>query len=247
MDSPLIGIPTFGRNFERHFSLPAEFVECVRRAGGIPVLMPPGETHLDQWFETIDGLLMPSGVDIDPDLYDGEHHETVDEVDPERDHDEVDLIHQAIEAEMPLLATCRGMQLLNVALGGDLFVHVPECIENAVDHRVATDTERKFGPVAHEVVLDPGSRMASLLGTNRMEPMSWHHQAVDELGDGLTVVGHAPDGVIEALEMPEHPWLFAVQWHPEITAAGDATQQRLFDGLVQAARGEVGEQGATQE
>jgi putative glutamine amidotransferase len=72
-----------------------------------------------------------------------------------------------------------------------------------------------------------------------MEPMSWHHQAVDEVGDGLTVVGHAPDGVIEALEMPEHPWLFAVQWHPEITAAHDPVQQRLFEGLVQAARGET--------
>ena len=239
MENPLIGIPTFGRNFERHFSLPAEFVECIRRAGGIPVLMPPGEPSLNQWFETIDGLLIPSGVDVDPELYEGEAHDSIKDVDPERDHDEVDLIHQAIEVQMPLLATCRGMQLLNVALSGDLFPHVPDCVENAIEHRVTADTDRKFGPVSHEVVLDPGSRLAHLLGESRMEPMSWHHQAVDEVGDGLTVVGHAPDGVIEGLEMPEHPWLFAVQWHPEITAAHDPVQQRLFEGLVQAARGET--------
>lgn len=239
MEHPLIGVPTFGRNAEGHFSLPTEFVECIRRAGGIAVLMPPGEAHLDQWFETIDGLLIPSGGDIDPDLYEGEHHEAIDDVDTERDHDEVDLIHQAIEAELPLLATCRGMQLLNVALGGDLFAHVPDCVDNAIDHRVSDDTARGFGPVAHEVVLDPGSRLAVVLGTNRIGPMSWHHQSVDEVGDGLVVVAHAADGVIEALEMPEHPWLFAVQWHPEITAADDAIQQRLFDGLVRAARGET--------
>lgn len=238
MDHPLIGITMFERNFEGHFSLPSEFVEAVRRAGGIPVLIPPGEPHLDQWFETVDAILISSGIDVDPSLYDGEPHETIDAIDTERDHTEIDLIHQAIEAEMPLLAVCRGVQVLNVALGGDLFAHIPECFESPIVHRVTADTPRKFGPTPHQVTLDPGSRLATLMETNQMEAMSWHHQAIDELGDGLVAIGHAPDGVIEALEMPNHPWLFGVQWHPELTAATDPAQQHLFNGLIRAAHGD---------
>ncbi len=239
MDRPLIGVTTYERNFEGHFSLPSEFVDCVRRAGGIAVLMPPGESKLDQWFETIDGVLISSGIDVDPSLYEGEPHETITAINSERDSSESDLIHQAIDAEMPLLAVCRGVQVLNVALGGDLFQNIPEAFEDPIVHRVTADTPRGFGPTPHAVTLDPGSALTTVMGANQMEIMSWHHQAIDEVGDGLVVVAHASDGVIEAVEMPGHPWLLGVQWHPELSAATDPTQQRLFDGLVRAARGEA--------
>ena len=162
MNAPLIGITMYGRNEHRHFSLPAEYVECVRRAGGIPVLMPPGEPNLDDWFETVDALIIAGGADIQPSLYQGDSHPTIAGVDPERDHDEVALVHQAIEAELPTLCVCRGMQLLNVALGGDLFAHIPDCLSDAIPHRVeaGVDGATRPQPLGHEIVLDPGSRLA---------------------------------------------------------------------------------------
>lgn len=242
MERPLIGIPTFGKNGEGHFSLPAGFVACVRRAGGLPVLMPPGEPHLDAWFEGLDGLMIASGVDVDPGMYGGEAHPTIGPVDRERDQDEIDLVHQAIEAEVPLLAICRGLQVLNVALGGSLIADVPTQVDQALAHRVPVPPTpytvgEAFGPTPHEIVVDPGSRLAAVVQEHRFAVQSWHHQAVETLGDGLAAVAHAADGVVEALEMPEHPWLVAVQWHPEIDAAERPVQQRLFDGFVAAAGG----------
>jgi len=226
----------YGRNADRHYSLPAEYVESVRRAGGIPVLMPPGEPRLHEWFETIDGLILAGGCDVEPSLYGGAGHETVRVVDPDRDQDEVALAHQSVETGLPTLAVCRGMQVLNVAFGGDLHAHIPAAFPSAMEHRqVVSETENK--PLPHEIVLDPGSRLAGVMQSSRFQAPSMHHQAIDEVGDGLVVVGHAPDGVIEAIEMPEHPWLLAMQWHPELAAAEQPEHQRPFDALVQAAQG----------
>lgn len=237
MEAPLIGITTYGRNADRHFSLPAEYVESVRRAGGIPVLMPPGETRLQEWFETIDGLIIAGGCDVDPKLYGGDGHEAVKLVDPERDQDEVELIHQSVETGMPLLAVCRGLQVLNVAFGGDLHAHISSAFPDAIDHRVE-GADNKHTPLAHEVTIDPGSRLAHVMQTNRFDAPSLHHQAIDELGDGLVAIGHAPDGIIEAIDMPEHPWMLAMQWHPELASADQAEHQRVFDALVQATLGD---------
>jgi putative glutamine amidotransferase len=133
------------------------------------------------------------------------------------------------------------MQILNVALGGDLFQHLPDALPEAMPHRRTVAPEgggaMQAVPVPHDVDVDPGSQLAAVLEVARASVMSLHHQAVDEPGDGLAVVARAPDGVIEGMEMPEHPWLLAVQWHPELLAAGDPVQQRLFVGLVQAAAG----------
>lgn len=236
MDAPLIGIITYGRNADRHFSLPAEYVESVRRAGGIPVLMPPGEPRLHDWLETVDGLIIAGGCDVEPQLYGGPGHETIQLVDPERDQDEVALIHQSVEIGMPILAVCRGLQVLNVAFGGDLHADISSAFPDAIEHRRVVG-ENKNEPEPHEVTLDPGSRLAGVMQGNRFDAPSMHHQAIDELGDGLVVVGHAPDGIIEAVEMPEHPWLLAVQWHPELAAAEQPEHQRLFDALVQTAQG----------
>ena len=131
---------------------------------------------------------------------------------------------------VPTLAICRGTQILNVAEGGTLIEHLPDVVGETVIHR-APPRE----PVAHPVRVLPESRLAGVLGATDFSCMSWHHQAIRQVAPGFEVVAYAPDGTIEGLEMQSHPWLVAVQWHPELTAAEDPIQQRLFDALVEAA------------
>lgn len=224
---PLIGITTYGRNADNHFTLPAEYVDSVRRAGGQVVLLPPGDSAL---LTLLDGVILAGGGDIDPARYNGQRHEAVERVDPERDAMELDLAHQLTDDTRPVLCVCRGMQVLNVALGGTLIEHLPAVVGEQVSHR--TDLP---GPIPHEVLVAPESWLASLMGQTVVSPPSWHHQALKQVAPGLTVVARAPDGTIEAVEMPDHPWLVAVQWHPELSAATDVSQQRLFDAFVEAA------------
>lgn len=237
MDAPLIAIPSYGRNAQGHVSLPADYVTALRRAGGIPVLIPPGETRLEQWLDLVDGLLLAGGNDLDPARYEGQPHDTVTDVDPERDAAEFELLESALDVGLPILAICRGMQLLNVFLGGDLFADIPSQVEGAGPHRQGEPAEPR--PIEHEVVIDPGSRLGALLGEHRIIVPSLHHQAIDEVAAELSAVAHAPDGLVEAVELADHPFCIGVQWHPELAAAEVPVHQRPFDGLVAAARGEL--------
>jgi putative glutamine amidotransferase len=230
-DRPLIGITTYARDEGGRFHLPGHYVDCVRRAGGAAVLLPPGETEFQSILRALDGVILAGGGDLAPELYGGRHHETIYSVDPERDQYEIDLAVRLVRAGLPTLGICRGMQVLNVALGGTLIEHLPDAVGEAVLHRLPPRV-----PTTHAVTLERGSKLADILGTAECVPSSWHHQAVREPARGLAVVARAPDGAIEAVEMPSHPWLFGVQWHPELTAAADGVQQRLFDALVEAAR-----------
>jgi putative glutamine amidotransferase len=229
MARPRIGIPTYGRNQENWFSLPAEYVDAVRRAGGLPVLLPPGEGDLADWLRIVDALVLPGGGDIDPASYGGTPHAENYKLDRARDADEIAMARHAVAAEVPMLAICRGLQVLNVAFGGTLIAHVPDAVGERVPHR---SPQKK--PVRHEVTIEPGARLARVLDATRGVVASWHHQAVDRVADGFDVVARAPDGIVEAMERPGHPFLLAVQWHPELTAATDPAQQRLFDALVRA-------------
>lgn len=235
--SPLIGITTYGRNAENEFSLPGEYVDAVRRAGGIPVLIPAGETHIDDLLARLDGVILSGGGDVDPEHYAGRKHVEIYMVDPERDGTELALARQVAGDGTPTLCICRGIQVLNVALGGSLVEHLPDEVGEAITHRNPPPGHAQIGSYAlHPLIVDGGSRLADILGTSAIEPASWHHQAVRRLADGLRVVAQAEDGTIEAAESVEHPWLVAVQWHPEITAADDPSQQRIFDAFVAAAR-----------
>lgn len=227
---PIIGLTTYERSGEVGFSLPAEYIDAVRRAGGIPVLLPPGEPHQHELLKLVDAVVFTGGGDVDPALYQGAQHEAVYLVDPERDSSEVELAQAVVEANLPTLTICRGIQVLNVALGGTLIEHLPDVVSGEVIHR---DTPE--GYVQHPITIEPTSRLAQIVGQTEVNSASWHHQAIRELAPGLKVVAYAPDGTIEALEMPDHPWLIGVQWHPESTAADDPTQQRLFNALVEAA------------
>ena len=150
-------------------------------------------------------------------------------VDEERDRTEIDLAARALATEMPILAICRGAQVLNIALGGTLHAHLPDVVGESVAHRMPPRQ-----PTTHVITVSTGSRLAGILGDTTFDAASWHHQAIDRVAPLLDVVGQAPDGTVEAVEMRDHPWFVAVQWHPELTAATDAIQQRLFDALATA-------------
>ena len=205
-------------------------MDAVRRAGGIPLLLPPGEPRLDAVLPLLGAVVFSGGGDLDPDLYGGSHHETIYMVEPERDRSEIELARRVFDLEVPTLAICRGTQILNVSEGGTLIEHLPDEVGETVNHRVPPRE-----PTPHPIRVEPASRLAGILGATDFSCMSWHHQAIRRVAPGFEVVAHAPDGTIEGLEMPSHPWLVAVQWHPELSAAEDPVQQRLFDALVQAA------------
>jgi putative glutamine amidotransferase len=230
---PLIGLTTYGRSNDNRYALPADYLDAVRRAGGIPVLLAPGEPRWEALLELVDGFILTGGGDIDPDHYRGRRHQTHYGIDSERDSLELALARHVIESGLPTLGICRGAQILNVAEGGTLIEHIPEEHGESVLHR-APPRE----PVPHAIQLRPQSRLAGILGAHEFLATSWHHQSPRQVGGRLQVAATAPDGVIEALEMPGHPWLIAVQWHPELTAASDPLQQRLFDSIVAMARGD---------
>jgi putative glutamine amidotransferase len=231
MTSPLIGITTYGRNEYGAYTLPGEYVDAVRRAGGIPVLIPPGEIHTSELVARLDGLLLSGGPDVDPDHYDGLAHKMVYGIDPERDEMELALARLVVERDQPTLCICRGIQVMNVALGGTLIEHLPDIVGEQVPHR---DPRNIWG--VHAVHVDTDTRLATILENRQIVSNSWHHQAIREVAKPLTVVARAPDGTIEAVEKSDHRWLIAVQWHPEATAMHDPIQQRLFDALIAAAK-----------
>lgn len=229
IDPPLIGITTYGRDADNKFSLPGEYVDAVRRAGGAVLLMPPGEPALDALLQQLDGLILAGGGDLDPARYGGACHETIYMLDPERDASELAMVHRIVLSGLPTLGICRGAQVVNVALGGTLFEHLPDEVGDSIQHRLPPRD-----PTVHAVALEPSSQLAYILQSQTISPASWHHQAIRDMAECLHVAARAPDGTIEAAEMRAHPWLITVQWHPEITAGEDPTQQRLFDAFVAA-------------
>ncbi len=240
MIKPFIGITTGGRSedyiksrhYDEFFSVPAPYVDAARRAGGVPLLIPPGENEWEQLLSLLDGVIVTGGTDIDPAEYGGDRwNPHVLPADAERDHSELTLLRRLLaEGETPLLCICRGLQVLNVAAGGTLHEHIP-------DIRAEDIHRNEAGLWAmQEVHVEADSLIAEVMGLTTLRTSSGHHQAVKDVARDLRVVASAADGIIEALEKPAHPWLIAVQWHPEVTAARDPSQQALFDALVVKAR-----------
>ena len=229
----MIGITTYGREDGR-YHLPAEYVDAVRRAGGVAVLLPPGDGQTGEVLDRLDGFVLAGGGDLDPALYGATRHPATGAVDAERDAVELALVQAIVDHRLPALAVCRGCQVLNVAFGGTLHQHLPDVVGNRLLHR-APDGDEAEQP-RHAVEVEPDSEVAAAMGATRPEPISWHHQAAERVAPALRVVARAADGTVEALELPGHPELLAVQWHPERTAHEDPSQQRLFDALVAAAR-----------
>ena len=232
MRRPLIGITTYHRETSgrNRFTLPTAYVDALRAGGGLAVLVAPGDDAPEELLARLDGLVLSGGGDLDPASYGGDTHARTYSVSPERDRFELALLRGALEHGLPTLAICRGMQLLNVVLGGDLHPHLPDVVGERVTHRVS-QTEAALHPVR----LESGSRLTGVLGAARLDAVpSWHHQALRRLGTGLRPVAWAPDDVIEAVELPEVPELIAVQWHPELAGAS-AEGRGLFARLVEGA------------
>jgi putative glutamine amidotransferase len=228
--SPIIGITTYSRNELGNFYLPSAYLDAVRAAGGVPVLLTPGESDLPSLLGLLNGIVFSGGGDIEPEQYGGQHHHTVYAIDPERDEFDLALASLALQGSLPILGICRGMQVLNVAAGGNLVVHVGDRYGSQILHR----TEQPRHPVEHVVQVEPASRLATILDQTEMPIVSWHHQAVDRLAAGWQVVASAADGVVEAMEHQHHPWAIALQWHPELSAEAP-WHQRLFEALIDAA------------
>jgi putative glutamine amidotransferase len=212
--------------------LPLNYVEAVQRAGGLAILLAPDPHALgdpDEILDLVDGLVLAGGADVDPRTYGAERHPAVVHTTPERDDFEVVLARRAIERDLPFLGVCRGMQIMNVARGGTLLQHLPDELGHE-DHLRVPGT---FDGSDHEVRLDGGSLAARAAGEERHRVLSHHHQAIDRLGAGLTVTGHATgDALPEAIEDPDARFALGVQWHPE----ADETS-RLIAALVAEAAG----------
>lgn len=210
------------------------YIDALVRAGAAPFLIPhlTGRAMLASLFRLLDGLLLPGGGDIAPARFGEPRHEKCGVPSPERDETELTLARWAMDDGKPLLAICRGIQVLNVALGGSLYQDIQAQILNAERHDWYPGYPRDHLP--HSVELDPQARLAEIVGATSLHVNSLHHQSLKDVAPGLTVVARAPDGVIEAVEAMDHPFAIGVQWHPEELAGGDARAQRLFDAFVQA-------------
>jgi putative glutamine amidotransferase len=216
-----------------------DYEESVRRAGGEVRVLDPHTDRPDDVIRSVDGILLAGGGDVLPSIYGEPAHATFDPAEPGRDEYELELVRRAMEADLPLFAICRGVQVLNVALGGSLVQDIPsEKTETTVRHAVN-------GPpvaIAHEVWITPDSLLDRLM-RERMEESdscdvnSRHHQAIKTLGAGLVITATAPDGIVEAVEDPSKRFCLGVQWHPEnFYRTGEF--RALFQGFVEASRRE---------
>ena len=200
--------------------IPYGYVRGIEGAGGRALLVPPSDDGVGETLEALHGLLLSGGSDLDPELYGADAHAETVGTRPDRDRAELALLEGALERDMPVLAVCRGVQVLNVARGGDLVQHLPEILGHEEHREVLGEFSE------HAVRVDPSSRIREVRGP----VMSHHHQGIGRVGDGLREIAWADDGTVEAIEDPEKPFVVGVLWHPE---AGE--DQRLFEQLVEAA------------
>ncbi len=227
MRRAVVGITLGDGDRPGYHSMRADYVRSVERSGAVPVVLPTLEPeHAEALLDRLDGLLLSGGVDVDPALYGRPRHPKLGRVDRERDEFELALTRHALRRDLPLFTICRGQQLLNVATGGTLIQDIPSGLEGAVTHATPGRRTRRSHPV--EVV--GGSKLREILGPGPFSVNSFHHQAIDRLGEGLTVSGRCPeDGVIESVEMKDRSFVLGVQWHPESFWKEPVSFQALFD------------------
>ena len=227
---PLIGITSYAEEIrwgvweEVAALVPLSYVRAVEHAGGRAVILPPSEDGLEETLAAVDGLIFSGGGDLDPSLYGADAHPQTDAPHSSRDQAELGLLQAALQRDMPVLAVCRGSQLLNVARGGDLVQHLPD----ELGHEHHKHEPGTFSD--HGVRLDPASKVGALLG-DHAPVKSHHHQGYGRVGEGLREAGWADDGTVEALEDPAKRFAVGVLWHPE-----EGEDFALFRALVEEAR-----------
>ncbi len=214
------------------YELKASYVDAVLAAGGLPILLPHARRAAAAYLALADGIVVTGGAfDIPPELYGETRRKECGETRPERTAFEKDLLEAALAARLPVLGVCGGMQLMNVVRGGTLHQDLP------ADTGIAGHEQPPPKDVpSHDAAIVPGTLLASLVGTQTLRVNSTHHQAVKDPGAGVLVSARAPDGVVEAIELPDIPFAIGVQWHPEATARSDPRSAAIYRGLVEAAR-----------
>lgn len=239
---PLIGI-TAGEVYNRDFPWSPvtygqsfTYVDAVIAAGGSPVILPLTENEdvLLDIFNRLDGIVLAGGNDLRPALYGAPQHETVKDASLKRDSVEMVLLKASLQARLPILAICRGMQLINVHFGGTLWQHIPDDLPDAQDHRLSSK-EKDIEYLAHTLQVAPDSLLARIAGSDPLPTNTHHHQAIRTLGNGIVATAWAEDGVIEAIELPElEQFLVAVQSHPESLLAAEPRWRAVFEAFVRA-------------
>jgi putative glutamine amidotransferase len=239
---PLIGITAFETQHIQPphlelYALGRRYAQAIEAVGGVPVILPPGlgEDSARQIFDRFDGLLLSGGGDIDPAIYGEPPHVALWGLNADRDQTEMELVRWAAQQQKPLLGICRGIQVMNVALGGSLIQDIPSEVPDALEHSF-DDTVVPREHLAHPVKIDAASRLQGIIGAEIAQVNSWHHQAIKRLAADLQIVARSPDGIVEAVEIPGHRFALGVQWHPEWLYDKQPEMKRLFGALVQAAR-----------
>jgi putative glutamine amidotransferase len=221
----------------REMALGLTYLRALEAAGALPMVIPPlPEKAIGPLLDRLDGICLSGGPDLDPDTYGARRHPELGPTEPDLDRFELAVARCADVREMPILSICRGTQALNVARGGSLYQHLPE-ISEEIAHR----QQKPGNETSHPIDVESGSRLATALGDDEVEVPdvldvnSFHHQAIERLGEGLKITARAPDGTIEAIEDPSHPFLIGVQWHAE-TLVHRPYEAALFRHFVEACR-----------
>ncbi len=238
MSAPLIGVSTSVTidEYPERAYVNAAYLRAVEQGGGVPVLLAPqlSAAARDALWPRLDGLVLTGGGDIEPSRFGEAAHPKTALVSTDRDALDLELVDRALRDDVPMFAICRGLQVLNVALGGSVHQHVPDAFGDGIQHSQAARRD----VATHDVKLQTeGTRLGAILGTSELRVNSFHHQAVHRLGRDLRDIGWAPDNVIEALEHADRRrFVVAVQWHPEELVGHDAAARALFTAVVDAAR-----------
>lgn len=237
MTQPLIGLTTGRHTSQDHvrvIGVSEAYVQALLDAGATPLLLPlPLSTEqLASIAPRLDGIVFTGGGDVHPERYGSQLHPQLSSVDPDRDQVEISLVQTSLQDGIPFLGICRGLQVINVALGGSLYEDLLDQRSGSLQHQHFDDQPRDYR--AHGVRLEPGTHLAKILQTGEVPVNSLHHQGIRDLAKGLLPSAYAPDGLIEAFEIPGHPFALAVQWHPE-WLRDDARMRALFQAFIQAA------------
>jgi putative glutamine amidotransferase len=235
MPKPLIGITTRnGKDADGHplTALQHTYTRAILQAGGLPILIPSmlmEEDFLDL-YSRVSGILFTGGGDVSLEYFNGSAHPRIGEVDQARDLTEISLMHAAVNDGKPILGICRGAQVMNVVFGGTLYTHIIDQLKGALDHDYPGDLRRVL---VHPIRVDESTRSAEIFGETLLNVNSLHHQGLKDIAPGLLATGYAPDGLVEVVEIPDHPYAVSVQWHPE-WLTDQIPMQRLFKSFVDA-------------
>jgi putative glutamine amidotransferase len=244
---PLIGVPTqtlqaidgIPEGLPRSWVMNHRYYTALALSGASPVMIPLLVDDIDALrgiYEALDGIFIAGGVDVDPSSYHEPRESLCGRTDPDRDGVEILMTQWARADGKPLLGVCRGLQIINVAAGGSLYQDCEEFFDGAIKHDYFPNAGYDRAHLAHTVSVKPGSRLHDAFGSAEIEVNSMHHQGLKDVPSGLVSTATAPDGLIEALEVPGHAYVVGVQWHPEALIDDDEGTQRLFAGFIEAAR-----------